>query len=184
MPLSLITPVGTNFIKDFPAQNAVNCDAIDAYAGQALPAQALTTYTPQLLGATTNPDLGTGGFAHGYIYRIFDSVYVWGEIRFGTAAINIGSGNYSITLPEPANSSTPGDANVGRAHTLGNALAVDNSSGVKEPLTLQLLSSTEARLLTRMTTGLGSSIAGSAIPFAWAVQDGILFNMRYKRAPV
>jgi hypothetical protein len=183
VPLSLITPIGSDFIKNWPAQNAVNCDSIDAYAGQCLPSQTLLTYTPQLIGATTNPVFGTGGFIHGYVYRIFDSIYTWGELRFGTAAINVGSGNWSITLPEAANVSTPGDLNVGRGHTLGNALAIDDSSGTKEPLTLQLITSTEMRLLTRMTTGLASSVVGSTIPFAWAIQDGILWNARYKRAP-
>src|SRR3954462_14655862 len=98
MVLALQTPTGPSFVKDWPAQNTVNCDLIDGYAGPCLTTNPLLDYVPVLTASVTDPTLGTGGILVGKYYKIFDQIYVWGEFRFGTGA-TIGSGVYRISLP-------------------------------------------------------------------------------------
>src|SRR5215208_3695550 len=98
MVLSLETPLGNNFLKDWPTQNTENCDLIDDFAGPCLVSHALGSYTPVLTATTTNPSLGTGGALTGKYYKIFDQVWIWGEFRFGVGAA-IGSGTYQISIP-------------------------------------------------------------------------------------
>src|SRR5690349_11453328 len=93
LPLPLITPQGSNFLRDFPGQNAVNCDLLDNYAGPCLTTHPIQTFTPALVSSTgpaNDPVLGTGGFIRGFYYKIFDQIHMWGEFRFGTAAMNVG----------------------------------------------------------------------------------------------
>src|SRR5260370_37137024 len=95
MVLSLQTPAGINFIKDWSSQNAVNCDLMDAYAGP----YAIQTYVPILTAVTTNPVLGSTGTITGFYYRLFDQIYTWGEFKFNGTGSNKGAGTYIITLP-------------------------------------------------------------------------------------
>src|SRR4051812_7433600 len=115
MPLTLISPVGSNFIKDFPDQNASNCDEIDVYAGPCLTSHALRSVSPVVSATVTPPTLGTGGFSNAYYYQIFDQIYMWGEWRFGTAGIAVGSGIYTLTLPFNVASNLGGNINPGFA---------------------------------------------------------------------
>jgi hypothetical protein len=62
---------------------------------------AWTTYTPSLIGSTTNPTIGNGTISGRYISL---GAMVFGEIRIvaGTAGFNRGAGTYSVTLPTNA----------------------------------------------------------------------------------
>src|SRR5215213_3743947 len=113
MVLSLLTPTGPNFIKDFPAANVVNLDRIDDYAAPSLTTHPLQTYTPVLTAATANPVLGVGGIIRGYFYEIFDQIYTWGEFRFGTSGISNGTSTWMVSLPFSAK------ANIGFSTILG-----------------------------------------------------------------
>src|SRR5438045_1348862 len=110
MALDLFSPVGANFIKDWPAENTNNCEAIDAFAGACLLGQPLTSYTPQLSANAVDPVLGVGGFIRGYYYRIWDQIYSYGEFRFGSSGTNLGSGSYLVSVPLPADISIVGFA--------------------------------------------------------------------------
>jgi hypothetical protein len=184
MVLSLITPLGNNFLKDFPGQNAVNLDSLDAYAGPCLTTHPLTPYTPQLKAVTTDPVLGTGGIIRGFYYRIFDQIYTWGEFRFGTAAINIGSGIYSVTLPFEVSSIVTPNLIIGRAPTLGTAQIWDESlSSGRQGAIVSLRTSTEIQFGIRMDSGMARSEVAHTIPIPWAVNDGVIWSARYKRVP-
>lgn len=184
MTLNLISPIGSNFIKDFPGQNAVNMDAIDAAAGPCLQSDALFTSTPTFLADTTNPTLGTAGYTKGWYYLIFDQVYFFGEVRFGTAGINIGLGLYSVTLPFLANSLLPYSNTPGKSSIVGTAQTFDASANAgRLPLTVHLRNSNEIFFGIKMNSG--SSFrelreAGSGI--TWAINDGISWSCRYQRA--
>src|SRR5882724_946511 len=184
MTLDLGDHVGSNFIKDFPGQNAVNMDKIDNYAGTlALRTDPLGTYTPNVSADTTPPTLGTGGFAKGWYYLIFDQVFVYAEFRFGTAGIANGNGIYTMSLPFPANTLMGASNTPGRAITIGDGQIFDFSSNAgRVPLTVHLKNSTDVLFGIKMQSG--SSFrelreAGSGI--TWAVQDGISFSAQYQR---
>lgn len=182
MVLSLVTPIGSNFIKDWPAQNTINCDRIDEYAGPCLTTHPLQSYTPILSALTTPPVLGTGGFIRGFYYKIFDQIYTWGEFRFGTAGINAGSSIYTITLPFAAKSLIGASANIGAAPVIGNATVWDDSAdATRQSSTVHLRSSTLMMFSTRM--GSTSRVVTHNTPFVWAINDGMMWYARYQRDP-
>lgn len=185
MTLNLISPMGSDFLKNFSGQNAVNMDTIDLVAGPCLTNDALFTSVPNVLGDTTNPTLGTAGYAKGWYYLIFDQVYFFGEFRFGTAGINIGQGLYSITLPVPANSIIPFSNTPGKSSIVGTAQMWDQSSSAgRQSLTVHLRNANEIFFGIKIQSGSGFRElreAGSGI--TWAVQDGVSWSCKYQRVP-
>lgn len=183
MPLSLFSPVGANFIKDWPAENTTNCNTIDTAAGPCLLAQPLTTYAPVLKSTTTDPILGVGGIIRGFYYRVWDQIYSWGEFRFGSSGINIGSGPYIISLPVPADISLVGATSFpGGASTVGNGLLWDNSTDAgKRPLVCQLRDDSNIQF-HHPTGDAGSELVNSGSPVTWTNSDGISWAIAYRRA--
>jgi hypothetical protein len=187
MVLSLTDPVGSNFIKDFPAQNAINCDAIDAYAGPCLISNALQTWTPVLTADTTPPVISTanGGYIKGYYYKIFDNVWCWGEFRFGSSGNTFGAGDYGFSLPFPVNSITALGAGFGfngEWPVLGQGVMWDDSAANGQPLTVHMKTTTTISFGTRFTSGV-SRDAHAGSPVVFANNDGITWFARYKRIP-
>jgi hypothetical protein len=185
MPLPLVNPIGGNFLKDWPAQNAVNCDAIDGYAGPALATNALQTYTPVLSAVTTDPTLGTGGFIRGFYYQIFDQIYVFGEMRFGTAGTNAGSGIYTISLPFTADTSVvPANSSLGSSPVIGNGLVWNNvTAATRQLVTVHLRTASLMHFGISINSGMPRNEVASAIPIAWTINDGMQWSGRYKRLP-
>lgn len=187
MVLNLEAPIGSNFIKDWPDQNAVNCNEIDAYAGPCLLSDGLQDYTPVLTATVTNPTLGTGGTLIGKYYRIFDQIYSWGEFRFGTGG-NVGNGTYRISLPFRARTLISDGSIFDTPIPVGNGIAfqVANDSN-RQPLIASL--GTENHLVFTVRMGLGGSTRGVTHnnPFAWtgapAPADGIQWGIKYKVYP-
>lgn len=179
MALPLVTPTGSSFIKDWPNQNEVTCDLLDAFTGPSLTTHPLQSYTPQLLATTTNPTLGTGGFIRGFYYKIFNQIFTWGEFRFGTASINAGTGIWSITLPFAANTLIGANDTPARGQLLGSGLVWDDSSGsTRQPVITQLRTSTEMEFGTIM--GTGNDLVTATTPITWAINDGMFWNARYQ----
>lgn len=182
MLLSLVTPIESNFLKDWPSQNAVNCDRIDEYAGPCLVTHPLQSYTPILSALTTAPTLGTGGFIRGFYYQVFDQIYTWGEFRFGTAGINAGNNIYTVTLPFPAHSVLGASIDVGTAPVIGNAIVWDDSSDAgRQSSTVHMRSTDLMMFSTRMNSS--ARVVTHNTPFAWAVNDGMSWSARYQRLP-
>lgn len=182
MLLPLITPQGANFIKDFPAQNAVNLNAIDAYAGPCLTTHGLQSFSPGLLGSTTNPVLGTGGFSSARYYRIFDQVHMWGEFRFGTSGFSVGSGIYSLILPFTVNSVIGVGGSFGFSPVVGVGSVYDASLNAgRVPVTVHLKSTTEIMFGVRMGSGLGNREVRDSGYITWAASDGISWNARFQK---
>jgi hypothetical protein len=178
---SLETPVGSDFIKNFPSQNEVNCNLIDAYAGPCLPSHAIQTYTPGLTATTTNPTLGTGTLL-GYYYRIFDQIWTWGQFTFG-AGFNRGVGTYEIALPFRARSSiTPGGVFLTSPPIAGVAQVYDQSSGAdRQPALSVLNDATKLRFRVRLGTAGASRFVSDVIPFTFVQDDGVMWSARYQR---
>lgn len=185
MVLSLITPQGTDFMKNFPSQNAVNLDRVDEYAGPCLPSQGIRTYTPIWTATTTSPTLGTGSIMLGYYYRIFDQCWVWGECCLGTAGAARGSGTYEISLPFKAKFLTAiGGALTNSPPVIGNAQAFDLSDVTqRQPLLTVLRSATTMAFSVRFASGGATRRVTETIPWTFNGGDGIMFSARFQVDP-
>lgn len=178
MTLSLITPVSSNFIKDWVSQNEINCDLIDDYAGP----YTIQSYTPILTATTTTPSLGTGGVITGSYYRLFNMIYTWGEFRFKTG-FSVGSGAFEISLPFPAKTIATPQLTAGQGPIVGTARLWNNSSGgLRQPAIAQLRSTTKITFNIKFLSGETSRVVGSGTPFhPWAIDDGVNWFVRYMR---
>lgn len=80
----------------------------------------LTAYTPTIVAATTAPTLGASGNIRGEYTEL--QGFVWGCIivEFTGAGITVGSGEYGLSLPFPAD---------GSFHIVGTTLADSTSLG-------------------------------------------------------
>lgn len=183
MVLSLINPIGPNFMKDFPAQNEVNLDRIDNYAGPCLTTHLLTPYDAQLTAVTANPTLGAGS-TQGFYYKIFDQVFVWAQFRFG-AGFTLGTGIYMMNLPFPAKSIIGPNVLLGSSPILGNGSVWDESSSAgRQPVVCSLRTSTQVQFVVRVDSGLAARECTSAnLPITWAVDDGVSWCARYTKEP-
>jgi hypothetical protein len=183
MVLSLVTPVGSNFIKDWPSQNTVNCNAIDDYAGPCLTTHPIQSYVPVLTGSTTNPIIGAGTIK-GFYYEIFDQIYTWGEFRYGTGG-NKGLGTYEISLPFPAKTVTPPNTGSGGGPILGGGFVWDASVVLgRMPVITQLRTATKIMFSVKMDSGGGGrAVDGADIPIPWTTPDGMSWFARYQRDP-
>lgn len=182
MNLSLITPASSEFIKNFPSNNEINCDRIDAYAKACLTSHPLKTYTPVLTASTTNPILGTGGVLLGYYYEIFNQIYTWGAFSFGTG-FDRGVGSYDISIPFQAKvTSIVGGALAINPIPVGTGLVYDLSDTTqRQPVTANLRTSTLLTFQVRMGSAGASRRVGDFVPITFAQGDGIIWSARYQR---
>jgi hypothetical protein len=186
MVLNLETPIGSNFMKDWPSQNGVNCDRIDDYAGPCLTSHPIQSYTPVLTASVTSPVLGTGSSIFGRYYVIFDQVYTWGEFRYGTAA-SIGSGIYRISLPFRAktliNTNNPFETPL----PVGNGIVFDESADAGRQAVIAQLGSPDFLVFSvRMGTAGASRGVTHNTPIIWSglpPGDGMMWSARYQRDP-
>lgn len=189
MVLSLITPAGANFIKDFPGQNATNCDRLDEFAGPCLTSHPLRSFTPGLTSTGTAPNLGTGGISQGYYYKIWDQIYMWGEFKFGTSGINVGTDIYVVTLPFTVNN-VMGNllggpaSNLGAAPMVGVGCTFDASANAGAlPVTVHLRTTTSLMFGIRMNSGSANRELRSSGYIAWDVNDGLAWSARVQEVP-
>jgi hypothetical protein len=184
MLLPLISPVGSNFLKDFPSQNAENMNLIDAYARASLTTHPLGGYTPTFTATTANPTIGTGGPAvlRAYYYEIFDQVYTWGEFRFGTAGAFAGTGTWAMSLPFPALSNMGFGVHVGLQPVAGvGSIWCQATPANRQSLTVHLANSNELRFSVRLNSGAAQREVQHNAPIAWAPQDGMDWFAHYQR---
>lgn len=180
MTLPLITPIGSNFLKDFPGQHAVNVDLIDTAAGPCLRTQPMQAYTPTLTAVTTAPTLGATGFIKGFYYKIFDQIYCWGEFRFKTG-FSVGSGIYIVSLPFAVSGNLAPNTNIGAAPILGNGFIWSQvTTASRQPVAAQLRTSTDLMFGVKMNNLTAREVSHNN-PYTWAVDDGLSWCVRYKR---
>jgi hypothetical protein len=180
MVLSLVTPTGPNFIKDFPAANTVNCNRIDSYAGPCLITNAMQSYTPLLTAPSNNPILGSGGFIRGYYYQIFDQIYSWGEFRYGTG-LDTGLGVYTITLPFNVDNILGNNGSIGLAPVVGEGAIWHSSAANRFPLTVHLRSINTIIFGYKMGVGSPDRELTNNDLVTFAAGDGVSWFARFKR---
>jgi hypothetical protein len=182
MVLSLGNPVGSNFLKDFPAQNETNLNAIDDYAGPCLVTDALGTYIPNITSSGTQPVLGTGGASVGYYYQIFDQIWTWGQFRFGTSGTTFGTGSYFVSLPFEVNSLVAISSTLGASPTIGNGYLWDASGGAGVfPVSVHLNDSNNMVFGIKNDSAAGSRAVTSTNLITFANSDGISWSASYQR---
>lgn len=179
MLLNLTSPVGSDFIKDFPGQNSPNLDKIDAYAGP----YAIQSYTPVITAGGGGLVLGTGSVATGAYYRIFDQIFYWGEFRFGTSGFNAGSGAFEVSLPFDSITIAPASGSSGGGPIVGTGLTWDTPLANRQPVSVQLRTVNKLQFGVKNESGASGRALGAGIPFTWSASSGINWNVRYQRAP-
>jgi hypothetical protein len=184
MLLPLVTPVGSNFIKDFPNQNEVNVGLIDAYSRASLTTHPLPSYSPIFSTPAGSPAVGTGGPAvlRAFYYEIFDQVHVWGEFRFGTSGANSGSGIWSMSLPFPALNTTGIGSDIGARPVIGaGSIWCEVTPANRQPVTVHLASTTTLQFSVKLASGAAQREIVHNAPILWAPQDGLNWYACYQR---
>lgn len=150
----------------------------------------LTSYTPVLTAFTTPPSVGTG-FTEGEYVDIQGFVSGSFSIEFFDVGIAVGSGEYGISLPFPADATyhTVGNAlnnNTGTNSCIGEGYVWDNSSvGLSGSVALDVVTVagvSYARLITETHVGKTSRVFRDSMPFAVANNDKITGTFFYKKA--
>lgn len=184
--IDLVATAGSNFLKDWPEQNTINCDEIDDAAGpNSLVAHPLGTYTPVWTALATPGSLATtptSANAQGYYYMLFDMVYTWGYIRFGTG-FTVGTGTYTVTMPFKIKTNTTLSNNLAGTLSIGNAYIWDESApAARQPAQVQARADDISVMFSmRMGSGGATAEVTHNQPIAWAIDDGISWVVRYQR---
>ncbi len=182
MVLSLISPASNTFLKDWPAYNQANCQEIDTYAGPCLTTHGLQSYVPGFTAITTPTNLGSGGSIIGYYYKIFDQIWTWGQLRFGTTGSSSGAGAWVVSLPFAASNLLGFSTNIGEAPIVGTGYYYDDGSvTTRFPVSVHLRTSTQMMFGFRMGTAVASREVAQAIPVPVDPLDGLSWFARYQR---
>lgn len=137
---------------------------------------AWTSYTPALTATTTNPTLGSSSNVFGHYRKAGRLVVVRAKIQFGTAGVAAGSGNYLISAPVAAESTT----NVSR---VGRYFLFDNSAGAVAFGHLVWSTTTTLLLEYPATWPSGAqTLVTNAAPWTWAASDLIQYELAYESA--
>lgn len=134
-----------------------------------------STYTPALTGATTNPNLGTGGTAEGR-YTLWGGKWcaVRTSFQWGTSG-TAGSGQYFISLP--VNTSASG---TGGVSNVGSAMMRDASGG--PALNVGVCYAT-ASSSTMALLSVGGGLVNNTTPWTWGGSgDYITATLVYETA--
>jgi hypothetical protein len=140
-------------------------------------------YSPQLLGSTTNPNLGDDGQAVGAYHVIGQLLTGWAQFLFAGSGISAGSGVLSITTPLPADPSLMISGGVGGAGTsVGTGKIRDNSTSANSKTVYLQLDEGGHSVFMQFSNANSSVSATSPIP--WEVGDRISINFAYLIDPL
>jgi hypothetical protein len=143
----------------------------------------LGTYVPVLTATTTNPTLGSGSAQSGWWQRCNNLIIGGAFIRFGTSGVAIGSGNYQISLPFPADTAFMIAAGgLGTSSVIGDGLVRDNSSVTANSRQFSTYLDTTTTMLLALANGTNLVITES-VPFTFAASDALTVNFTYQADP-
>ena len=173
----LLSTIKNTAVRNFPATTEHNSDYLDNLFGTGV----ATSFVPQLTASTTDPTFGTGAILEGLYVRVFDVIFAWGRIGFGTG-MTPGDGNYSLTLPVAAAPGMEVSSDSGRGSSIGVAQCRDNNSlNASQTATIQLEETTKVFFVDEHGLTLHSVWADDQ-PFVWQDGDFICFHLKYKAA--
>ena len=148
------------------------------------------SYTPVLTALTTPPSFGAG-FIEGEYQEVQGFIMGSFRIIFLDPGITVGSGDYAVSLPFPADATYHTVGNtingfVGTATCIGEGFVRDSSS-VNNCGSIALDVTTVAgvsyvRLVTEVHPGKTSRLFTNNMPFAVANDDSIAGSFFYKKA--
>ncbi len=133
-----------------------------------------TAYTPTM----TNFTLGNGTISSSYC-RVNNFVHYFGKVTFGSTSV-VGGGGQSLSVPINIDSTQTSFYNV-----IGSASYYDISAGVGYPGVVNCVGSATTVYLQQQNsagTYLTAQAVTSTIPFTWAVNDTMNWNVFYKAA--
>ncbi len=181
MSLSLIDPLSSNFLRDFPGQNAVNLDEIDDRAGPSLATHGLRSFVPALSATTTAPNIGGAGSSNlAYYYKIWDHVYCWGQFVFGTG-FSAGSGTYTVGIPFEVDNVIGTSTSLGQCPVIGQGWINDASAAAaRVPVTVHYRQGNQLMFGLKLTSGSGARDLRDSGFITWAVGDGVAWSAQFK----
>lgn len=142
--------------------------------GETVPAEKIqalgslvTTYTPVLTGAAGNPTLGAGSDADGEWFQLGPLVYFAFSIQWGGSGLNVGSGQYRVSLPVPVLPGTLGKRSIGKGRIIDASVGSDLGSSIIE---LEMLDGDPTKLVMAVEEGV--TIAATN-PWTWQNNDWI-----------
>lgn len=172
--MALLTPAGGTYV-------------VGSYGR---PAVHVRPYSPQLVGTTTDPSLGSGGnfIREGLWYETDDFVHVWVRLRFGSSGVSNGAGNYRVSLPTPVSTVHQSSGAVAVGAVLGQGAIRDNSPVTALGVTVQLASRTGGPggngLVLMVVDDETQNQVTATGPWTWADSDAISLELRYLRRGV
>lgn len=125
----------------------------------------VTTYTPVLTAASSNPTLGVANDADGAWYQIGPLVAFWFSIQFGTSGVGAGSGQYRVSLPVPVLAGNLAKVSLGAGRVVDNSVGTDLGSSIIE---LEMLDGDPTKLVMAVEEAVTVS---NALPWTWAASD-------------
>jgi len=154
------------------------------------PAQESRAHTPALTAATTDPVLGTGGFARAYWTQFGSLIVTWGQIRFGTSGTSAGSGAYRIRLPVNVDT----DVNhwsgfTARGHAIGTCNLYDGTNQlfgwVRRGGATGGIDFLNFFVLNPAASGYTTAIVQvtHAVPWAWGANMELAWSVTYPGVP-
>jgi len=130
-----------------------------------------TSYTPTFTANGGGLVLGTGGIAEAE-YTVINGkmCHYRGTVKFGTSGINIGSGQYLISLPFASS------ATLSTLYSAVGSFVARDSSGptLLSGVTFVAASQTIASFIN----GTGGLVSNSS-PFTWAINDALSWDVTY-----
>lgn len=137
---------------------------------------AWTSYTPTLTATITPPTLGTAAVQTGRYMKVGRTILGRVFIRFGTAGVAAGSGNYIVSLPVAARSAAGSTDTI---QTLGAGAIFDDSAVAY--FLIEAHAPTAGGTITNLAVETATLVTDGS-PFTWAANDFISFNMMYEAA--
>ena len=127
-----------------------------------------TAWTPVLSSTGTAPTLGTGNTSAGRYVRMGNTIHGWGRILIGSGATNVGTGDYTFTLPVNFR-------NAGFVLQVGSLFYVDASATSR-------VTSLQTSGATNLTVALDGTGIISATSPGIGVNDQIRYSFTYEAA--
>lgn len=134
----------------------------------------ITTYTPALTAASSDPNLGTSPDVDGAWFQLGPLCFVWFSVQFGTGgAVNAGSGQYRLSLPVPVLAGGLAKVALGSGRAVDASVATDLGSSI---LGVEMLDGDPNKCVFATEEGVTVT---AGVPWTWAASDRLFGRAVY-----